>query len=221
LPPAYVRPPHPLDLKEMHLSHLWTAQEMTPDPVLSQNLRPLWQNLFPHGEVTSMVMITTGISGPLSSPDLASFRCSGAESLVAAYIARAWGLARNPTQKGILAGKPAYEAWDMICGRVRSARSESPSWSRWWLRLLAALKVKPEQVPQEYAMVLPAAIPTLPPWPKSKGDLDFWNNVNTCASLIAREPGWRWQYLALVAESKKDSTPSYLDVSEITEAPNA
>jgi hypothetical protein len=155
-------------------------------------------------------MLATGAAGPLAPSDLASFRCSEAEALVAAYVGRSWGLARNPKSKGILAGKPAYEAWEMFCSRVRAARTLAPSWPLWWLRLLEALRVKPEQVPQDYALTWESAHTTLPAWATLKNDQPYWNRVILGAGLMAREPGWRWQYLTLSREWRGEALPSYL-----------
>lgn len=99
----------------------------------------------------------------------------------------------------------------MLCARVRAARTNSPDWAGWWLTLLEGLKVKPEQVPQEYAMIWTSIVRTaLASWNKCKGDDNFWSEVQNFAGLMAREPSWRWQYLELVTVHRKDSIPSYL-----------
>ena len=206
------RLPHPFDLTPDHLNQLWNLQESSSDPLLSLSPKNQWRKAYPHGEVLTLVMLASGEAGPLSESSLDSFRCSVDKALLAAFVGRAWGLARNPTQKGILAGKPGYEAWTMLCGRVRAARTNSPNWSGWWLTLLEGLKVKPEQVPQEYALIWSSIVPTLSPWNKCKGDEAFWSDVQNFAGLMAREPSWRWQYLELIATHRKDCVPSYLNL---------
>ncbi len=209
---AFVRPPHPFDLTPLHLTDLWNRQETTesnqhPDQPL--NLPKPWHGPYLHGEIRSLTMLLTGASGPLTPPELASFRYLEAEALIAIYIARAWSLARNPTTKGMLAGKPAYEAWDMLCARVRSSVSSTDGWSGWWPGLRKRLGIKAEQVPQEYALCWESILPTLPPMRKLR-DPD-WSRVYAAAAMVAREPGWHWQYLTLVLATKGDAVPSYLE----------
>ena len=208
----FIRPPHPFDLQASDLTALWRRQEMTTDNRHSDAPwypSTPWHGTFLHGEVRSLVMLATGATGPLESADLVSFRYSEAEALIAVYVARAWGLARNPTSKGMLAGKPAFEAWDMLCARVRSARATSGNWAGWWPGLLKRLGLKAEQVPQEYALCWEAIKPTLPHL-RALDDA-AWARVVSAAGLVAREPGWRWQYLTLIREVKGDSVPSYLE----------
>jgi len=215
----YARPPHPFDLTESVSNQLWNQQETSLDPLLLPTQPQPWESIYTHGEIVSLKMLATGLVGPLSPPNLASCRFSADEALVAIYVARAWGLARNPKSKAFLSGKPAFEAWDMLCSRVRGVTTSSASWDHWWLKLLSALKLRPEGVPEEYAMVWRSAISSLPKWEKTKRNQTFWNSVNQCASLIAREPAWRWQLIALIQKTRAGSIPSYLSTDDISEVP--
>lgn len=191
---SFVRPPHPLDLTEAGIAAL-QSQLAIPSSLDS----PPWLRVYPQSEIRALCLLLTGQTGPLNGVDLSSLAYSAQEALVSVYLARAWGLARNPTQKGILAGKPAYEAWEMLCARSRAARSESASWPGWWLRLLTILRVKAESVPQVYAQIWEASYPALRRFPAAKNDPAFWNRIVTAAGIVAREPGWRWQYLSALA----------------------
>ena len=97
----------------------------------------------------------------------------------------------------------------MLCARVRSTTKTSGEWSRWLPGLGRRLNIKPEQIPQEYALCWEAARLILPPLRRlSEPD---WSRILSAATLMAREPAWRWQYLDLVRTVRGDALPSYLE----------
>jgi hypothetical protein len=201
LPP---RPPHLLDLQERHLASLVNALQ-SPAPI---DARP-WHQLYPQSEIRAMVLLLTAQEGPLRNGGSLVF--SDSEALLAAMVARAWGLARNPKGKGFLVGKPAYEAWDMLCARLRAATAESPGWGAWWLRVVEALRLQAETVPPMYAQVWEASHKALPRFQVAKYDKQLWNRIIMAAGLIAREPGWRFQWFTFMARQDADFAVTFAE----------
>lgn len=164
-----------------------------------------WHVISPTGEPRSMVLLLTGQVGPFAMVDYQALKYTEEEALVAVFLARVYSMARNPNHKGILASKPYDESWNMLCARVRAAKAESADWAAWWLRMLKALRLDPEQVPQEYALVWEASYPALKKLSVLRHQPSFWNRVQMAADLVAREPGWRRQYFDFLTPDKEDS----------------
>jgi hypothetical protein len=209
---AWVRPPHPFDLKLEHYQKCMSEASfgflsLDPDPVLDPSrtepiLHPLrWGQAFPTHDMVYLAMIASGRAGPLEPAAMCSYRCSEDNAAVAAIISLVYSYAR---ECGMLKGKPPYEAWEMFVHRVETARHEAHTVLRWAEVLCKKSNVNwSAKIPTEW-QVLVGALSGQIDWSKLRSDRDFWSRTITAGKMMTQAPGWRYQLYTFRKLSEAD-----------------